>query len=180
LNPNIWCPPCFHLERLPLRCHQGELDNVPRNQEMKLHHYQTPKPYHPRKPYQISPRVMRSKPSQRSKKLNCSMQPTSSTHPQEPSGQAKMLEALTQAKTMEVSHTSHLCGNRRQLKSSKSMQDPTNTKLRTGRRKFQRTKLQHRRSLPEFSKRLRDFVRNKRPSPEGRQRPNMPKQEVST
>jgi hypothetical protein len=52
------------------------------------------------------------------------------------------------------------------------MQDLANIKLRM--------KLQLRRSLPEVSRRLRGFVRNNRPSLEGRQRPNEPKQEGST
>jgi hypothetical protein len=105
----------------------------------------------------------------RSKKMSCFMDPTSSTPLLDLPNPGKMLEAPTQAKTMEPPHISHLYRHRCQPKSSKSMHVLTNTKSKIRRRKSQRMKLQQRRSSLEFSKRLIGFVRCKRPSLEGRQ-----------
>jgi hypothetical protein len=87
-TPNIWHPPCFKLEKSPLRCHQKELASASRNRERKLPQHHPPKPYH------ILTKAKRLMPSSKLRKSSCNTQSTSQTPPAERRQvQAKMMEA---------------------------------------------------------------------------------------
>jgi hypothetical protein len=91
-----------------------------------------------------------------------------------------MSVAPSQPRPMEVLHINCLRGHLHQFKSFKRVQSSNKSTCKTGKIRPLNTKLQKRRSCPEFGKRLRGSNKNMKPSQGDKQQHSLPRPEGST